>query len=53
MGIYTASQKIRNFNLSTITRRDLMNLSEECENVTGIPYVMRAYRKEAEKILAQ
>jgi hypothetical protein len=43
----------RNFNLSTITRRDLMSLSEECEKVTGIPYVMRAYRKEAEKILAQ
>jgi len=64
IGIYTASQKIRtglqqlmagsrNFNLSTITRRDLMSLSEECEKVTGIPYVMRAYRKEAEKILAQ
>ena len=63
MGIYTASQKIRtglqqlmagsrNFNLSTITRRDLMSLTEECEKVTGIPYVMRAYRKEAEKILA-
>ena len=43
----------RNFNLSTITRRDLMSLSEECEKVTGILYVMRAYRKEAEKILAQ
>jgi len=64
VGIYTATQKIRtglqqlmagsrNFNLSTITRRDLMSLSEECEKVTGIPYVMRAYRKEAEKILAQ
>ena len=62
MGICTASQKIRtglqqlmagsrNFNLSTITRRDLMSLTEECEKVTGIPYVMRAYRKEAEKIL--
>ena len=64
IGIYTATQKIRTglqqlmagsrtFNLSTITRRDLMSLSEECEKVTGIPYVMRAYRKEAEKILAQ
>jgi len=30
-----------------------MSLTEECESVTGIPYVMRAYRKEAEKILAQ
>ena len=49
VGIYTAS---RNFNLLTITRRDLMSLSEECEKVTGIPDVTRAYRKEAEKILA-
>jgi glutamate synthase domain-containing protein 2 len=64
VGIFTATQKIRtglqqlmagsrNFNLSTITRGDLMSLTEECEKVTGIPYVMRAYRKEAEKILAQ
>ncbi|HWR98211.1 MAG TPA: hypothetical protein VN317_07280 [Candidatus Methanoperedens sp.] len=64
IGIHTATEKIRtglqqlmagsrNFNLSTITRRDLMSLTEECEKVTGIPNVMRAYRKEAEKILAQ
>ena len=64
IGIYTATQKIRtglqqlmagsrNFNVSTISRNDLMSLTEECEKVTGIPYVMRAYRKEAEKILAQ
>ena len=30
-----------------------MSLTEECEKVAGIPYVMRAYRKEAEEILAQ
>jgi len=30
-----------------------MSLSEKSEKVTGIPYVMRVYRKEAEKILAQ
>jgi len=30
-----------------------MSLSEGCGKVTGIPYVMRTYRKEAEKILAQ
>ncbi len=46
MGIYTASQKIRtglqqlmagsrNFSLSTITRNDLMSLTEECEKVTA------------------
>ena len=30
-----------------------MSLSEGCGKVTGTPYVMRVYRKEAEKILAQ
>ena len=41
----------RNFNLKTISRKDLMSLTKECEEITGIPYVMDAYRKEAEKIL--
>ncbi|MFC1703215.1 FMN-binding glutamate synthase family protein [Candidatus Omnitrophota bacterium] len=62
VGIYCFSQKIkvglqqlmagsRNFNLSTITRKDVMSLTEEAAKVSGIPYVMDAYRKEAEKIL--
>lgn len=62
IGIYTYSQKIRaglqqlmagsrNFNLGTISRNDLMSLTEEAEKVSGIPYVMRAYRDQAEKIL--
>lgn len=62
VGIYTFSQRIkvglqqlmagsRNFNLSTISRRDVMSLTKEAEEVSGIPYVMDAYRKEAEKIL--
>jgi len=28
-----------------------MSLTEECAKVTGIPYLMEAYRKEALKIL--
>ena len=28
-----------------------MSLTEECADVTGIPYVMDAYREEAEAIL--
>jgi len=28
-----------------------MSLTEECAKITGIPYVMDAYRKEAMKIL--
>jgi len=62
VGIYTFSQRIkvglqqlmagsRNFNLSTISRSDLMALTEDASKVSGIPYVMDAYRKEAEKVL--
>ena len=62
VGIYTFSQRIkvglqqlmagsRNFNLSTISRKDLMALTEDASKISGIPYVMDAYRKEAEKIL--
>jgi hypothetical protein len=41
----------RNFRVSAISRRDLMSLTEEAAKVSGIPYVMDAYRKEAEAIL--
>jgi len=41
----------RKFRISTISRNDLMALTEEAEKVSGISYVMNAYRKEAEKIL--
>lgn len=62
IGIYSYSDKIkvglqqlmagaRCFTPSAITRRELMSLTEECTKVTGIPYVMDAYRDEAEAIL--
>jgi glutamate synthase domain-containing protein 2 len=62
IGIYSYSDKIRVgvqqlmagarcFNISSITRKELMSLTEECAKVTGIPYVMNAYRAEAEAIL--
>lgn len=64
VGIYSFVQKIkvglqqlmagsRNFRLNTISRDDLMCLTEEAAKVSGIPYVMDAYRKEAEAILNQ
>jgi len=63
IGIYTFCQKIkiglqqlmagsRNFKLSTISRTDLMALTEEAAKISGIPYVMDAYRGEVEQILA-
>jgi glutamate synthase domain-containing protein 2 len=41
----------RNFCLSTISRKDLMSLTEEAAKISGIPYVMDAYREEAEQII--
>jgi glutamate synthase domain-containing protein 2 len=63
LGIYSYVQKLkvglqqlmagaRCFNINAITRRELMSLTEECAKVTGIPYLMEAYREEAEEILA-
>jgi glutamate synthase domain-containing protein 2 len=62
MAIYTYGQKFktglqqlmagsRNFRLSTIDRDDLMSLTPEASEVSGIPYVMDARREEAERIL--
>jgi len=62
VGIYSYGQKIkvglqqlmagaRCFSVPAITRRELMSLTEECANVTGIPYLMDAYREEAVAIL--
>jgi len=62
VGIYSYAEKIkvglqqlmagaRCFSVPSITRRELMSLTEECTKVTGIPYLMDAYREEAMKIL--
>jgi hypothetical protein len=41
----------RCFSIPVISRNELMSLTEECSKVTGIPYLMDAYRKEALKVL--
>ncbi len=62
IGVYTFVQKIkvgfqqlmagsRNFRIDTISRKDIMALTEEAAKISGIPYVMDAYRQEAEAIL--
>ena len=62
LGIYSYSEKLRVglqqlmagarcFSVSAITRHELMSLTEECAKVTGIPYLMDAYREEAMEIL--
>ena len=63
VGIYSYGEKIkvglqqlmagaRCFSVPAITRRELMSLTDECAKVTGIPYLMDAYREEAMSILA-
>ena len=62
IGIYTFCQKLRvglqqlmagarKFRLSAVSRDDLMALTEEASRVSGIPYLMDAYRQEAHEIL--
>ncbi len=62
IGFYTFASKLktglqqfmagsRNFLISTISRNDLMALTEEAAKVSGISYVMDAYREEAERII--
>ncbi|MBU0579571.1 FMN-binding glutamate synthase family protein, partial [bacterium] len=62
VGLYCFSQKIRvglqqlmagsrNFSIPTISRKDVMALTEEAAKISGIPYVMDAYKEEAYDVL--
>jgi len=62
VGVYSFAQKIkvglqqlmagsRNFKLETISRSDIMALTEDAARISGIAYVMDAFRQEAEDIL--
>jgi glutamate synthase domain-containing protein 2 len=63
VAVYTFTEKLRiglqqlmagsrNFRIKTISREDLAALTEEAARISGIPYVMDAYREEAEQIIA-
>jgi glutamate synthase domain-containing protein 2 len=63
VGVFTFTEKLklglqelmagtRSFRVDKIARRDLMALTPEAAEVSGIPYVMDAYREEAEEILS-
>jgi glutamate synthase domain-containing protein 2 len=41
----------RNFSVPAIGRKDLMALTREAAEISGIPYVMEAYQEEAERII--
>jgi len=62
IGIFSAIDKIkvglqqlmagsRNWEVQYISRKDIFSLTEECAKITGIPYVMDAYREEALQII--
>ncbi|HQG48446.1 MAG TPA: FMN-binding glutamate synthase family protein, partial [Sedimentisphaerales bacterium] len=62
VGLYTYADKMkvglqqlmagsRNFKISTISRDDVMALTPEAAKVSGITYIMDAYKEEAYKII--
>jgi hypothetical protein len=62
IGIFSAVDKIkvglqqlmagsRNWEIPYISRKDIVSLTEECAKITGIPYVMDAFREEALQII--
>ena len=62
VGIFSYAEKLkiglqqlmagaRRFKVGVMSRNDLMSLTEDCAKITGIPYIMDAYRAEAESIL--
>ncbi len=62
LGIYSFSKKLqvglqqlmagaRKFKIGAVTRRDVIALTEEAAKISGLTYVMDAYREEAEEII--
>ncbi len=51
LGLQQIMAGARKFGLSYIDRNDLVSLTKEAANVTGIPYIMEADMEEAERIL--
>lgn len=51
VGLQQLMAGARCFNVPAISHDGLMSLTEECTRVSGIPYVMDAYREEAMEIL--
>jgi glutamate synthase domain-containing protein 2 len=62
LGIYSASEKLRvglqqimagarKWRVDLISRKDLACLTQEAAEVTGVPYIMNAYREDALRII--
>jgi glutamate synthase domain-containing protein 2 len=52
LGLQQLMAGARKFSLQYLDRSDLVSLSKECAEVTGIPYVMESDMEEAERILS-
>jgi len=53
VGLQQLMSGSRNFSLPAISRADLVALTEEAAKISGIPYVMEAYRDEAMRIIEE
>jgi len=53
VGLQQLMSGSRNFSLPSISRADLVALTEEAAGISGIPYVMDAYRDEAMRIIEE
>jgi glutamate synthase domain-containing protein 2 len=53
VGLQQLMSGSRNFSLPAISRADLVALTEEAAGISGIPYVMEAYRDEAMRIIEE
>ena len=62
IGVYSFSEKLRvglqqlmagarKFRVNTISRNDIAALTEEASKISGIPYIMNAYREEAMQVM--
>jgi len=51
VGLQQLMAGARCFRVHAITKNELMSLTRECTEVTGVPYVMDCYREDALKIL--
>lgn len=51
VGLQQLMAGARCFSVPVISRKELISLTKECAEVTRIPYLMDAYREEAEAIL--
>jgi glutamate synthase domain-containing protein 2 len=51
VGLQQLMAGARCFSTRAISRKELMSLTDECARVTGIPYLMDAYREEAMDVL--